>query len=669
MFNMFLGGEELSTPNYIEYIDEYASQVVFALSGNGADKANNFRDFYGNNIISTGLSYSSLQSKWKDSSIFFNGNNYLYSPLTEALTFTGELTWEAWICPTDFAGLGTISVLGNARSNNGGNFGLFLAIQAIGNERRFVFRHWINGNTSAIGSQPVELNTWYHVAGTKDINNNLEIYVNGVKGTPGVTFSHTNWEFHIGHTYNNGNFASIFRGYIDDIRLTKALKYTSNFNIPVSESTVPIDPYQNNNILLLDFDGENNSTVFYDYCGNSIINHGSPIISTAQFKYGKSSCNFNGINASLRIPRSSINLSSTVNNTWTIECWIYSLSPSVSEKVIFTNYSLPFGQQAGTLILSNNRIGSDNPGQLFNYSLPTNTWVHWAVTRENNVISLYLNGVFINSISILNLNSSAANFIGGSPGDNNLGNAFINAHIDSFRITLNQVRYTTNFTPTSYPFILDRDSNIGKVVSLLHMNGANNSTSILDLTNKVIVVNGNSTISTAQSRFNESSLFLNTGTIRIPSATNEFAFTGDFTCEGWFYLLETSSSVGSIFFYLATNEGVNRVQCGLNNAGRLWVELLGHGVVLNDSNNYPLNSWNHVAFTRENNIVRIFLNGLKVAEAVRSGTFGQPGHITLGGLGATNRYNGYMDEVRITKGLARYTTNFTPTNKPFPDID
>jgi hypothetical protein len=83
-------------------------------------------------------------------------------------------------------------------------------------------------------------------------------------------------------------------------------------------------------------------------------------------------------------------------------------------------------------------------------------------------------------------------------------------------------------------------------------------------------------------------------------------------------------------------------------------------------------TWFHVALARASGQTRLFKDGTQVGSTysdssnysnaemrlfARTDTFNSGAHL-----------NGYIDEFRITKGVARYTANFTPPTAPFPDL-
>jgi hypothetical protein len=73
------------------------------------------------------------------------------------------------------------------------------------------------------------------------------------------------------------------------------------------------------------------------------------------------------------------------------------------------------------------------------------------------------------------------------------------------------------------------------------------------------------------------------------------------------------------------------------------------------------NSWNHIAYTRDGSNMRLFVNGILRASASFSGTVDDGlGSLQIGGRAQANYFNGYISNVRILKGTALYTSDFTP---------
>ncbi|MFB0964748.1 MAG: hypothetical protein QMC36_03520 [Patescibacteria group bacterium] len=82
------------------------------------------------------------------------------------------------------------------------------------------------------------------------------------------------------------------------------------------------------------------------------------------------------------------------------------------------------------------------------------------------------------------------------------------------------------------------------------------------------------------------------------------------------------------------------------------------------------NAWTHFAVTRSGTTIRVFLNGVLTASATNSTSFdGNSGSMQIGAFNGGYFFNGNVDDVRITKGYARYTADFSSSlpSAPFPN--
>ena len=193
----------------------------------------------------------------------------------------------------------------------------------------------------------------------------------------------------------------------------------------------------------------------------------------------------------------------------------------------------------------------------------------------------------------------------------------------------------------------------------MYVNGANVGTV---LTPKTITANGQSAVSSAQSKYGSQSIVLDGEGDYLSIASNpDFGFgTGDFTIEGWFY--KTAVSTQYLFDTRSTlNENSIAVQS--NGAGTLRLFVNG-AFVLTSSNAHTNNAWNHLAISRASGVTRFFINGVVSTNTYTDTTdYGTAKPFVIGAqYNGTTAYNGYIDEFRVTKGLARYTANFTPPN-------
>jgi hypothetical protein len=219
------------------------------------------------------------------------------------------------------------------------------------------------------------------------------------------------------------------------------------------------------------------------------------------------------------------------------------------------------------------------------------------------------------------------------------------------------------------------DPQFGSVSLLLHGNGTNGSTTITDSSsNALTLTRGGSVlpvISTAQSKFGGASIFLDglstISYLDIP-ASSLFSFPSDFTFECWVYVL-TQGGVFDSTVIETTGSFTNGLVLRGDNPQTSWSWTVGGSEIGGGS--LTLNEWNHMAVTRSGSTVRAFKDGTQQGTATNSIVIGPTvGTSRIGeGLSVTSRQlNGYIDDLRITKGVARYTANFTPPTAPFPDI-
>ena len=216
------------------------------------------------------------------------------------------------------------------------------------------------------------------------------------------------------------------------------------------------------------------------------------------------------------------------------------------------------------------------------------------------------------------------------------------------------------------------DPHFDKVSLLLHFDGADGGTTFADSSTvpKTLTVHGNAKISTAHERFGGSSGHFpgaSTDYAVVPTST-DFAFgTGDFTIEAWIYIPSgIAGGYAAICDIRSTSSGAGATLFKLNSARQLGYYFAGE---VNTTEAVPIAQWTHVSLCRASGVSRIFING--IASASTTDTDKKvPNHCYIGGVhdGAHPAFSGYIDDLRITKGVARYTTNFAPPAARFPDI-
>jgi hypothetical protein len=216
------------------------------------------------------------------------------------------------------------------------------------------------------------------------------------------------------------------------------------------------------------------------------------------------------------------------------------------------------------------------------------------------------------------------------------------------------------------------DPDFSSVSLLLPFDGANGSTTFTDLSNNSFTITrfGDTQISTAQSKFGGASgLFDGSGDYLETASNSAFDFgTGNLTIEMFVRLVSASgfpnvwsqrnnifSSAGGITFRVTTDRQLQF--------------FYGAGVAqTTGSSVLALNEWHHIALTREGANFKLWANGIldgtssSITASMDSGIAPRIGGAAWG----SEWLNGYIDDLRITKGVARYTANFTPPTAAFP---
>lgn len=216
----------------------------------------------------------------------------------------------------------------------------------------------------------------------------------------------------------------------------------------------------------------------------------------------------------------------------------------------------------------------------------------------------------------------------------------------------------------------DGDPHFENVALLLHMDGGNGGKTFVDssLSQKTVSAAGDAAISTAKSKWGGASLLLDgSGDYLSVQEHDDFVFgTGDFTVELWVNTTATAEKA----LLDQYNNSSNSWQFSIKNGTLQWYSDEAYALV----GSIPVNTgaWHHVAATRSAGTLRLFVDGT-LDGTVALGTNYTP-KVALGiGAQVASRNASYdlpgnIDDLRITKGVCRYTANFTPPTAPFQDI-
>ena len=220
------------------------------------------------------------------------------------------------------------------------------------------------------------------------------------------------------------------------------------------------------------------------------------------------------------------------------------------------------------------------------------------------------------------------------------------------------------------------DEEFDNVSLLLHGDGTNGSTTIVDNSSspKAVTAVGDAQISTAQSKFGGSSItFDGTGDYLTVPSSADFAFgTGDFTVDGWVRVNTVTSKSNGVFQQATTlfpQSTTNSVALGTSNNN--W-QIYAKNAQSVSVATLDASTWYFFALVRNGTTTRLYIDGTSVIEVTADSTNYTGQIVGVGSIFGTSAYNttmnGYIDDLRITKGVARYTSNFTPPTAPFPDF-
>ena len=228
------------------------------------------------------------------------------------------------------------------------------------------------------------------------------------------------------------------------------------------------------------------------------------------------------------------------------------------------------------------------------------------------------------------------------------------------------------------------DPNFSDVSLLLHGDGTNGSTTFIDSSsnNFTVTASGNAQIDTTVVKYGTGSMqFDGSGDyLTVPYNTTEFDWwVEDYTLEAWIYpttltgWYSTNANLGSIPTLIGNKSATavtNYWSFGLTSTGAIRLFYF-NGVGQNtpsSTNTVSLNQWSHIAVVKDSNGYKYFVNGVGDSYNSISGTprSNVPTGLTIGAYNSSY-LNGYVDDLRITKGVARYTSNFTPPTAAFPD--
>lgn len=484
-------------------------------------------------------------------------------------------------------------------------------------------------------------------------------------------------------------------GRVDELRLingsavvhrTNPVAAFSNSSVEASDGgTDTLDPYIASVLLHLTMEGQGTATAFVD-CSpyfRAITKGGNVQYDTSVKPFGFSSAAFDGAGDFLTVPDSADWL--FVNADFTVEAMCYftnfTSSPAiVGQYATLSNKSWSIRATSITIQFWWTTNGTTNNSISFNWYPSTTTWYHLAVVRSGNNLMLFVDGIqqeVTKTLTATNIFDSSLVLCIGSTNSGSF--ADLNGKMKSLRITSDNRYDSATYTqpPAAFPDSSPSDPDFSSVKLLLHCEGSNGSTTVTDSSSgaRTATVNGNAQISTAQFKYGSASLlFDGAGDYVTFPTSSDFDFAGgfDITIELWMYPTSFSKLQGLIGNRPAAGGG--GWQLYLNTTGTIsvdaWDGTPTDNMSITTASAVTLNAWNHVALQVNATQSRgyIFLNGTLAATVLRGTvTAGSTLHIGRDAANTARDYIGYLDEIRITKGVLRYSpVSFATPTALFP---
>jgi hypothetical protein len=534
--------------------------------------------------------------------------------------------------------------------------------------------NWYNtaGNYAITSNSAPQLNVWTHVAIVRS-SSTIKMYVNGVAQTQTQTtnqnYSTTN-DLYIGGIPFTSTSARFF-GNISNLRIVKgSAVYTSNF----TPSTTPLTAVTNTTVLTC----QSNRFVDNSSIGNAItVSTGSPQVTrfspfnpTAPYSTSVigGSGYFDGSGDYLTVPNNAaLQLGSS---DFTIGAWVYVTATSGSAQTLIAK-GTGAGNQASYVIQLNSSGTwvynlSSNGSAWYVSDVPIgtntlNTWQYIALVRSGNTFTPYLNGVAGTATT-----ASITLFAGTavlSLGADDTGGLRLTGYISDARV-VKGTAIVPSTNPTTPSTAVTNTSFLG--------NMTNAGIPDLAMQNNYETL-GSAQITTSVKKYGTGSISFAGSTsdyLKSAPTPNGWNFgTGNFTVEMWLYPIAATSRT-----IMANRAGV----VGTSNAWSFEFFVTaqrlewhtGLAIIASSNTNIALSTWTHVAVVRNNGTLTIYQGGTSVASVSDSNNYSEVNPLLIGYepvFPSTNgAFYGYMDDIRITKGLARYTANFTPPTANLP---
>lgn len=600
-------------------------------------------------------------------SFYLDGSTLYSASYSSALEFgTGDFTIEWWQYLTG-AAFGTQNGMEMGMKASDSTNGWVIYRNTSVNTNRYSFR--TGGGSDYVSTVTPATGKWEHWVITR-ASGTLQWYCNGVPcgTTANVTTNITDATatFYVGRAQTWTTTAG--KGYYAGLRIVKGVAIYST-TTPFTPPTSPLTNVQNTTLLFGQSPYINDSagTVSsFTLTGTTNVTQFCPYtIPTTYDFYGSQYFNGSTDYVTFTAPTT---LTALGANNFTIECWVYLTSAGAAQYIVDarTSGSWCFGWG---LITSGQLAWYTGAAGVFTYTgVGTNAWYHIAVVRSGTTMTLYVNGVSVQTgTDSTNYTATSGTFYIGSRYNVQAGSLFT-GYMSNLKIVNGAAVYTTNFTPDA---ILS--STTGTQLLTFQYNGNFTNNNIVDYSNynALITRTGRMTSGTMSPYTGIYSLNVSgSNWLYTPSNTLLNFGTNDFTVEYWVYI--TGFGNGYCGWCMWDNgASTARFTLGVQSNGAGTDS--GYGLAFGtptqvNTVTVNLNTWTHIALTRKGSDWRWYTNGVNNQYTTSSATF-SPASVqtTIGNYPSSYATGtGYISNLRVVNGTALYSgsTSFTPSAIP-----
>lgn len=667
--------------------DPFFNNTSLLLHGDGTSGANNsvFLDSSPSNNAITKIG-TSTQGTFSPFSITgwsnqFNGTtDYLtVATSTEFNIGSSNFTVEGWIYPTSVASTALVIERRVSGGFVAGDWGLYI----LSSNLVFFAYDYNAAGTAILTSGAITANVWTHFALVRR-ETTTSLYINGVlaASTTAATISTNTSAITIGADIGSGT-RWFFPGYISNLRFVRGTAvYTGNFSTPTSELTA----ITGTELLTCQSNRFNDNSVNNlnpTPSGTPLVQSFSPLAATRI--YSKSifggSVFFNGTSDYLDVSASNnFYFGQGSGSNFSIEGWVYPIGPLTSNQVIISTLStnqgsytegqfeisinagalrFGYGQTANTTLLGG--VGGPN--------VTANVWNYFSYTKSVSGATGTISHSLRDINGSYNLGSSASAALGTNIfGSNTVGPTIgyrknSNTSMTYFKGYILGLEIRKYVGGDTQSVDLTRPNANGVGTSQFLLNGTN--AGIIDSTQKNnLITVGSAALSSTVSKFGLTSMFFNGTTDYLSSPTNtSFDQNVIFTVECWAY--KTGAGTGNGYLYAQNTSGFLTIL--FNATNNVLVDKSSVGIQITSSSTFASNAWHHIAMVYDGTNTRLFVNGV-LEGTMSGGGAASATTLTIGAyLSGSNFFQGYIDELRVTKGVARYTSTFSPRTGRFPD--